>query len=388
MAYSLLLAVGFGSTKTGLTTVGYQLKNADGTNNGTRISGASIKEIGAGYYQATVSIPDGHTGGILWDTGEGTPKYVYQDINPGIDENTDAKVTTRLATSGYTAPDNTSISAIKTVTDKFLFDASNFVKSVQQGAVDILQTAADKVWSSTTRTLTSFGTLISDIWSNVTRTLTSGAAPSVQDIDTALTASHGTGSWQTGLGGTGTNTVTITLTEAGGTPKIPGATVSVKNQVGDTLLATGTTDSNGQVQFMLNDGTYSVYKQKLGSYSFTNPETLIVSGNTNQTYIGTPISVSAPAQPNTCRMFIWARNPDGTLMTSLTGNIKIVALPYKYSGAAHKGDEISFTKHNDGYWYADIVYGATVNIYVPACGINLSSKTVPSQTTKDIGDWL
>lgn len=40
------------------------------------------------------------------------------------------------------------------------------------GLVDITQAAADKIWASTTRTLTSFGTLVADIWSNGTRTLT------------------------------------------------------------------------------------------------------------------------------------------------------------------------------------------------------------------------
>lgn len=283
MAYNLLLGVSFGSTKTGLTTVGYQLKNANGTNNGTRVT-TGIYEIGSGYYQAVVSIPDGLVGGILWDTGEGTPKYVYGTINPGLDEYTDAKIS--------------SIGA-----------------------------------------------------------------------------------------GTGTNTVTITLTETGGTPVIPSAAVAIKNQANDTLLATGTTDANGQVVFMLDDGTYSVDKQKLGSYSFTNPETLVVSGNTNQSYIGTPISVSAPAQPDTCRMFIWARNPDGTLMATLTGNIKITALPYEYVSAFYKGEEINFTKHNDGYWYADIVYSATVEIYISALGIRINT-TVPAQTTKDISELL
>ena len=190
MAYALLLAAGFGSAKGGLGTVGYQLKNADGTNNGTRIAGASIKEIGSGYYQASVSIPDGHTGGILWDDGTATPKYAYQEIN-------------------------------------------------------------------------------------------------------------------------------------------------------------------------------------------TSPVNFIVN----------PVNVSAPAQPNTCRMFIWARNPDGTLMTTLTGNIRITALPYKYSGAAHKGDEISFIKHADGYWYVDVIYGATVGIYIPVLGINISV-TVPLQATKDISELI
>ncbi|MEW5745265.1 MAG: BppU family phage baseplate upper protein [Nitrospirota bacterium] len=76
-----------------------------------------------------------------------------------------ADISTKLATSGYTAPDNTSITAIKTQTDKLQFDVSNYVKSVQQGAVDILQTAADKVWSSATRTLTAFSTSLAvSVW--------------------------------------------------------------------------------------------------------------------------------------------------------------------------------------------------------------------------------
>lgn len=187
--------------------------------------------------------------------------------------------------------------------------------------------------------------------------------------------------------GTGTNTVTITLTKTGGIIKIPAAAVSVKDITGVTLLATGTTDANGQVQFMLNNGTYSVYKQKLGSDSFTNPETLTVVGNTSASYIGTPISVSASTQPNTSRMFIWARNPDGTLMTTLVGNVRITALPYKFSGAAHKGDEISFIKHADGYWYVDVVYGATIIIYIPAIGINITV-IAPSLPTKDISDFI
>lgn len=189
MAYSLLLAVGFGSTKTGLVTVGYQLKNANGTNNGIRVT-TGIVEIGSGYYQAAVSIPDGHIGGILWDTGEALPKYAYLEIN-------------------------------------------------------------------------------------------------------------------------------------------------------------------------------------------TSPVNFIVN----------PVNVSVPAQPNTCRIFIWARNPDGTLMTTLTGNVRITALPYKYSGAAHKGDEISFIKHADGYWYVDVVYGATITIYIPVLGINISA-LVPSQPTKDISEFI
>lgn len=47
------------------------------------------------------------------------------------------------------------------------------------GSAQFSQAAADKVWNSTTRTLTSFGTLVSDIWSHSTRTLTSGSGITV-----------------------------------------------------------------------------------------------------------------------------------------------------------------------------------------------------------------
>src|SRR5262249_52326891 len=47
-----------------------------------------------------------------------------------VNTNLDAKVSTRLATSGYTAPDNSDIAAIKTQTDKLTFDGSNNVEAV------------------------------------------------------------------------------------------------------------------------------------------------------------------------------------------------------------------------------------------------------------------
>jgi hypothetical protein len=52
--------------------------------------------------------------------------------------------------------------------------------------VGITQVGADKVWSSISRTLTSFGTLVSDIWANATRTL-SGFGTLVSDIWSNIT---------------------------------------------------------------------------------------------------------------------------------------------------------------------------------------------------------
>jgi hypothetical protein len=49
--------------------------------------------------------------------------------NLPADPASNTQVNTRLASSGYTAPDNTSIAAVKTQTDKMTFDASNRIAS-------------------------------------------------------------------------------------------------------------------------------------------------------------------------------------------------------------------------------------------------------------------
>lgn len=60
-------------------------------------------------------------------------------------------------------------------------------------------TVATAVWGSTTRTLTSFGSLVSDIvhdiWSATERTLSSFGTL-INDVDVQLTSSHGSGTWR------------------------------------------------------------------------------------------------------------------------------------------------------------------------------------------------
>lgn len=69
-------------------------------------------------------------------------------------DNINAAISSRLATSGYTAPDNSSITAIKAKTDNLTFTTANKVDATIQAAGDLAQAAADKVWSTATRILT------------------------------------------------------------------------------------------------------------------------------------------------------------------------------------------------------------------------------------------
>lgn len=126
---------------------------------------------------------------------------------------------------------------------------------------------ANAVWASTTRTLTSLGTLAAD-------------------VDALLSANHGAGSWLTAGGPLvlGTIPVSYTLTlapEGSGTP-IANAEVHISTDpAGLNVIAAGTTNAlgelviNGQTVFWLPKGTFYYWRSKAG-YSFTNPDTEVV----------------------------------------------------------------------------------------------------------------
>lgn len=156
------------------------------------------------------------------------------DVNSA---NLDAAVSSRLATSGYTAPDNTSISAIKTKTDQLTFTLANKVDSSIQAAGDFAQAAADKVWSSATRTLTSFGTLAQDIWDKATSALTTVGSIGkllVTDIDATISSRLATSGY------TAPDNTSITAIKAK-TDNLPASPAAVSDiptsaQVADKLL--------------------------------------------------------------------------------------------------------------------------------------------------------
>lgn len=79
--------VNFGPSSAGLNTVGYQLKEADGGNEGSRVT-TGVSELGTntGIYRATVTIPWWWASYILWDTGQGAAtKYAAEAIHhPGM----------------------------------------------------------------------------------------------------------------------------------------------------------------------------------------------------------------------------------------------------------------------------------------------------------------
>ena len=77
--------------------------------------------------------------------------------------------------------------------------------------------------------------------------------------------------------GEGTISWTYTLTESDGVTPIQFATVWVTSDIsGQDIEASGQTDASGEVTFMLNAGTYYIWRKKRG-FRFDNPDTEVVT---------------------------------------------------------------------------------------------------------------
>lgn len=93
MAKQQLYIVNFGTSKGGLSTVGYTVYNTDGTVKSAR-STSGVVEIGTstGIYAANISIDAGSDYIVLWDTGDANVRYSTEEYRTqlnSIQEETD-----------------------------------------------------------------------------------------------------------------------------------------------------------------------------------------------------------------------------------------------------------------------------------------------------------
>ena len=80
---SKVATVNFGASNASLSTVGYRILNPDLTTFLTRTTTGVTEVITAsGIYRVTLSYPPNFNGIIMWDTGEATPQYAGESINP------------------------------------------------------------------------------------------------------------------------------------------------------------------------------------------------------------------------------------------------------------------------------------------------------------------
>ena len=136
---------------------------------------------------------------------------------------------------------------------------------------------ADAVWNEAIAghvSVGSTGKAVTDILEDTGTTLPATLASILEDTGTTLPASIALISGGAGPGGT-EKVYTVTDSVSG----LPIADVHVwvsTDTAGANVIASGYTDVSGQVTFMLDAGTYYLWRQKAG-YNFTNPDTEVVT---------------------------------------------------------------------------------------------------------------
>lgn len=249
----------------------------------------------------------------------------------------DASISSRLATAGYTAPDNANIGVIAGKLPTGYIMGSAVVTS-KDGTID---------------------TILTDVVAIKAKT----------DLLPA---------------GTGANQVILQVYLTATTTPVADVTVKILNSTQTLVIASGTTDVLGQFTTGLDNGTYKIRYRKAG-YNFTFPETLVVTTNMTQINYATggDIVITPPSTVNTCRVYEWCFAADDTVaLATVTPQAKIVALPYDFNGKLHTGSVIPYSYNPaTGLLYWDIVYGAQVAFTITELGV-IETKTIPSVTTR------
>jgi hypothetical protein len=235
---------------------------------------------------------------------------------------------------------------------------------------------ASAVWNAASRTLTSFGTLVSDVasavWSFATRTLTALGSTLVDEVwnrlrsatsrpvgsfgyylDAQVSSGGGGGG---GSGFIGPRTITFQVRDAAN-QSVPGALVVVHG-VGAAL-----TNASGQLVVDMPEGVFTVSvvgKDGLLFDSQTTPAT----GDATLQFIGYTRVPPTATDPGTCVVYVDVTAPcDGTLT--------IRDLPRKLSGGKWLVGQTQQKSSSSGRITFDAVpWGATVRVVVPAAKID------------------
>lgn len=106
MSYTLNFSLSLGPGKTGLTDLRAQLVDSSGANSGSAITTGFVEIGSQGFYLWNyASFADNFRGGVKFYSAAASSTILgFAAINPEEAEYTDAKVSTRLPTSSYSAP--------------------------------------------------------------------------------------------------------------------------------------------------------------------------------------------------------------------------------------------------------------------------------------------
>jgi hypothetical protein len=215
----------------------------------------------------------------------------------------DADITSRLAASGYTAPDNTDIASILSAINDGTHGLAALLTSIGTRMATFTYTAPDNADIGTIKTaiesatyglnalltaieaVSSTGATPEEIWGAAERSLTTANTDESPSRDMAAIGAV-----------TGLYALTILVLDADDNP-IPGVAVTLLNSDQTAFLSTLISDTDGYAHFSADPGVYKIRRMKAG-YVFEDPDTVtIVDANVVHESRGVAYVIPASADP-------------------------------------------------------------------------------------------
>ncbi|MEI6632829.1 MAG: hypothetical protein WCP22_03310 [Chlamydiota bacterium] len=169
-------------------------------------------------------------------------------------------------------------------------------------------------------------------------------------VGSTLSSAHGAGPW--GQAVAGSNVVNVKCQSADATPlPIVSAQVQCRDSSSGALLYYATTSVSGIATMNLDPGSYKFYAYKLGSYIFSNPQTLTVDEDPeNVTVTGTIFSPSMPPAPDICVVYGWAYDAHGNLQPIATVKVTFSSNYGTYGNNQIVKKTWTGTANSSAYW--------------------------------------
>jgi hypothetical protein len=185
------------------------------------------------------------------------------------------------------------------------------------------------------------------------------------------------------------NVVNVKCQTADATPlPIAAAQVQCRDFDSGALLYQSATAGNGIATMNLDDSTYKFYAYKLGSYSFTNPQTGTVNEDPESDIVltGTAFSPTQPTEPNTCMVWGYGYDAHGELQPNCSVRIVFSSSHGSYGNAQIIKLEKTTTADANAYWEVPCVPNNIIipsgTSYVFEIGLwKYAGLTVPNQST-------
>lgn len=210
-------------------------------------------------------------------------------------------------------------------------------------------------------------------------------------VGAALSAVHGSGSWESSGSGSGARTVTVTVDDNG--TLLQNATVRMTDGI---FSYSALTNVSGVAVLQLDDATYAI-AVSLAGYEADggNPAAVVVNGDEVVALEMNAVVIPSPTDPTLCRLYGTFLYPSGAVAVGIRVEATLVvnAPATASTGNTIIEKTVFVDTDSDGYAQLDVIktseYSppATYTITVNKCGLKLQGISLTT-STQDINGLL